>query len=237
MRLTVAILSLGVVTSTATTLCASVDQHHNRLEAPVTILLKINSDYPSGINDSVIAGAIDEANTLWAAYGVVLMRAAANAPGPCLNVDIQGPLLTSTPRSALLIPLGAIEFATDGEPNDSVRISLGGVFALLGAPTSGRSVTVGPIVWRDMILARVLGRVLAHEVGHFILKFPAHAPRGLMAANHTALEFSDPSANGFSLTVLLEFRLRQLLASYRHWPSRVRASGPVAGVSPAAPLK
>jgi hypothetical protein len=215
MRLTVAILSFGVVTLTATRLCASADQHHNRPEAALTILLKINSHYPTGLNDSVIAGAIDEANTLWAGYGVVLMRAAPNALGACLKVDIQGAPLTSTPRSALLTPLGAIEFATDGEPHDSVRISLGGVFALLTAPWYGTPVSQRPIVWREMILSRVLGRVLAHEVGHFILKFPAHAPKGLMAANHTAEEFSDAYSHGFSLTPLLEFRLGQLLAGAR----------------------
>jgi hypothetical protein len=72
-----------------------------------------------------------------------------------------------------------------------------------------------PMVWREMTLSRTLGRVIAHEVGHFVLKLPAHVPAGLMAATHTPDEFADREASRFALTPLLEFRLRQCVNQVR----------------------
>jgi hypothetical protein len=62
----------------------------------------------------------------------------------------------------------------------------------------------------DQLLSRALGRVLAHEIGHFLLRFPAHAAAGLMAAQHTVDDLTDPSRLSFQLHQL-EPRLREAL--------------------------
>ena len=48
-------------------------------------------------------------------------------------------------------------------------------------------------------LGTVLGRAIAHEVGHFLLQTKTHASSGLMRAFIDAREFADPAANGFTL--------------------------------------
>jgi hypothetical protein len=45
----------------------------------------------------------------------------------------------------------------------------------------------------------VLGRALAHEIGHYLLATPTHAERGLMRATIDAREFADPGARTFAL--------------------------------------
>jgi hypothetical protein len=48
-------------------------------------------------------------------------------------------------------------------------------------------------------LGVVLGRALAHEIGHYLLATPTHAERGLMRATIDAREFADPGARTFAL--------------------------------------
>lgn len=46
---------------------------------------------------------------------------------------------------------------------------------------------------------RVLGRAVAHEIGHFLLQSNTHAANGLMRARIDAQEFADPSRISFRL--------------------------------------
>ena len=50
----------------------------------------------------------------------------------------------------------------------------------------------------DRRLGVVLGRAIAHEIGHYLLG-PAHASHGLMRANIDALEFADVASRAFLL--------------------------------------
>jgi hypothetical protein len=48
-------------------------------------------------------------------------------------------------------------------------------------------------------LGIVLGRAVAHEIGHYLLATATHADRGLMRASIDAREFADPGARTFTL--------------------------------------
>ena len=48
-------------------------------------------------------------------------------------------------------------------------------------------------------LGVVLGRAVAHEIGHYLLATATHADRGLMRAAIDAREFADPGARTFAL--------------------------------------
>lgn len=50
----------------------------------------------------------------------------------------------------------------------------------------------------DRRIGVVLGRAIAHEIGHYLLG-PAHASHGLMRANIDALEFADTRSRTFML--------------------------------------
>jgi hypothetical protein len=51
----------------------------------------------------------------------------------------------------------------------------------------------------DYRLGLVLGRAVAHEIGHYLLATSTHADRGLMRASIDAREFADPGATTFTL--------------------------------------
>jgi hypothetical protein len=52
---------------------------------------------------------------------------------------------------------------------------------------------------RQYQLGVVLGRAVAHEIGHYLLQSNAHSPYGLMRASIDAREFADLRTGGFRL--------------------------------------
>lgn len=64
----------------------------------------------------------------------------------------------------------------------------------------------------DYRLGVVLGRAVAHEIGHYLLATTTHAGRGLMRAAIDAHEFADPGARTFLLDEAAGDWLRHRLA-------------------------
>ena len=54
-----------------------------------------------------------------------------------------------------------------------------------------------PRLIRELVLGRVLGRAVAHEVGHFLLGSREHAPFGLMRASHRIEHLMEPADSMF----------------------------------------
>ena len=69
----------------------------------------------------------------------------------------------------------------------------------------------------DRRIGVVLGRAVAHEIGHFLLQTNTHASDGLMRARILASEFADLSRETFRLDKAAE---AHLAASPRHAPAR-----------------
>jgi hypothetical protein len=57
-----------------------------------------------------------------------------------------------------------------------------------------------PLERNTQALGRVLGRAVAHEIGHYLLGTSAHARTGLMRAEFTPREFVDPHGSMFELS-------------------------------------
>ena len=58
----------------------------------------------------------------------------------------------------------------------------------------------------------VLGRAVAHEIGHYLLRTQTHAQRGLMRAAINAPEFADPQSRSFRLDEAAQAHLAALAA-------------------------
>ena len=62
-------------------------------------------------------------------------------------------------------------------------------------------------------LARALGRVLAHEIGHVLLRLPLHDATGLMRAVLSPSELAEPNRSRLGLANRSVGRLRSRLAA------------------------
>lgn len=71
----------------------------------------------------------------------------------------------------------------DGEPQSELTVSMPGVRQLLQHGSwNGRPFTSLPPLASALFVQRAIGRAVAHELGHYLLRSRAHERRGLMRA-------------------------------------------------------
>jgi hypothetical protein len=110
--------------------------------------------------------------------------------------------------------LGWVNFAGD-EPDREIHLSRVNALALLAMTRRGRRLSQLTPGETATVLGRILGRALAHELGHYLLKTKQHTTAGLMRGRRPIQDFSAPRANGFEV----DAAQRQAVAA------RIRASG------------
>jgi hypothetical protein len=144
----------------------------------------------------------DETESLWRPYGVQLDWAdagAADAGAPGLSVDA---VVEQSPLSDWVAILGRVTLGRD-TPCGPIHVSFDATERVLASRTRS---TVRVV--RDREMARALGRVLAHEIGHVLLAAPYHDASGLMRARFLPADLAEPERAPFRLTVDDVGRLR-----------------------------
>ena len=87
--------------------------------------------------------------------------------------------------------LGWIQFV-DNQPASSISVSLTASEQLMqGSSWSGTPLPRLPAAVRRQFVTRAIGRSVAHEIGHYLLRSKVHARRGLMRDHFTADEIMD----------------------------------------------
>jgi hypothetical protein len=139
-----------------------------------------------------------EVERAWATYGVTFCW--AYGPNRCEGIEVRVRVsiaqdLPSLDTSSSKPSLGRIHFR-DGDPLMEIELSLAGASSLAArARLGGRPVASWPRAIAAQLLPRVLGRGLAHELGHFVLRSREHAETGLMASGFAPDDavWGDPS--------------------------------------------
>jgi hypothetical protein len=172
----------------------------------ITLLLHVALAVPPtpAIASAVVHIAVAEAAEVWAPYGVVVDGALPCGPASG-DSTIIAVIPVATPRSVVTHgwtgPLGAITFATDGAPAPAITVFLTDIERLvLGAHVLGLSEWQWPATLRDQLIGRALGRVLAHEIGHYLLRSKGHAAEGLMRPQQLYDDLISPSRQRFRLS-------------------------------------
>lgn len=156
-----------------------------------------------------VAAAVQEAADIWAAYGVDVRMSGANDAEHDRAVRLAVTLATPEWRKETGA-LGSIVFTGDA-PEPAIALYPGAASALITAVASSRRENTWPAAPRDRVLARVLGRALAHEIGHFLLRSKSHSTAGLMRAEQIGTELMAPDHSGFLLSADEVQRLRSNL--------------------------
>jgi hypothetical protein len=183
------------------------------VHAASPVRLHVTYERASSVAAPIRAGAIREAAQIWAPYGITIDEDVTHLDeGASALVLVVFDLnhLTGEGEHGL----GTIRFATDGIPDSTVTLYYGALIRLVtGSQPIATDARQWPAALRDQIIARALGRALAHELGHFVLRSPHHAPSGLMRARQHASALADPSRKAFVLTDVDRARLRVVLAA------------------------
>ena len=118
------------------------------------------------------------------------------------------------------MPLGWIVFDDVSTPQQEIYVSYANAQAVM-AESRGVVGLIAemPIVQRETLLARAMGRALAHELGHYLLASKGHTQRGLMKAILNATELFSTDARGLRIepaqaqTIAARLRREPLVAS------------------------
>ena len=106
---------------------------------------------------------------------------------------------------------------------DSSAIAMASISAALRIVEENQELRLVDLpAMRQYKLGVVLGRAVAHEIGHYVLATNTHAPYGLMRASIDAREFADLRTGAFRLD-------REAVAHLAARASRGRDSGDVPG--------
>ena len=164
---------------------------------------------------AVMTTAVREAAAIWSPYRVVVDQAL-----PCASAPDEAIVLTvvtgATPHGGDGVQrgaIGAIEFFEDGTPDGVLTVFFDLLRRFVMAVRLGDvSADRWPPAMRERILGRGLGRVIAHEIGHYLLGSRGHRASGLMRAVQRIDELFGQGQNGFRLTAS---DVRQLSARTR----------------------
>ena len=164
----------------------------------------------SNVSASLVSRVLAETDAVWRSSGLTFLwrrlpreviplqwtgRAAPSLP-PTLRVVIGN---ETQPLHDGSRPLGWIKF-DNMTPEQEIYLSYAAVGQLMA---SAREV-IGfvermPLIQREILSARAMGRALAHELGHYLLASKIHTKGGLMKASWSSGELFATEPRGFQL--------------------------------------
>jgi hypothetical protein len=155
-----------------------------------------------GMKAAVLALARVEVNAIWKQYGIEIVweeQWTPARPKPDLWVQFVDVALKSKKLSGA--PAVAWIPFVNGVPLPYVRVSKPNATELLKTRSwfDGRPLTTATEDLQDQALGRIVGRAVAHEIGHFLLAAQTHASNGLMRAVLDPERMVNPGTEHFKL--------------------------------------
>jgi hypothetical protein len=156
------------------------------------------------ISPRLVKQTLAEAAAIWRDTGVTLTFEDNDcAGGPArlvpflrMRVSFVEETIASRPDE---LPIGWIDFDEVGDPMRQIHLSIDNATTILaGYDTTGPMSRMTSFE-RNMLLSRILGRALAHELGHYLLSTKSHTRTGLMKAHHGAHDFLGQNRGGFAI--------------------------------------
>jgi len=148
--------------------------------------------------------SLEEAAAIWRDAGVTLWFEDDDcASGPTrivpsvrMQVSFEEHSIASRPEA---LPIGWIDFDELGDPMRQIHLSIDNAMKILEGWQGVGTVSRMTSFERNLLLARILGRALAHELGHYLLSTKSHTKTGLMKAHHVAQDFLGLNRAGFEV--------------------------------------
>lgn len=159
------------------------------------------------LSEPARAAMMAEAAAIWRHHGVVLEWLPPTVLRPVASNRLRVLVVQKRPAiegGTSPVAVGELVRPTDGHP--VALISIEGARHLISTTRSRPGHEL--IAIDERRLGMVLGRALAHEIGHYLLNTHTHARTGLMRPRFNALEFTDLRDGTFALDQAAEAWLR-----------------------------
>ena len=102
--------------------------------------------------------------------------------------------------SALASHFVSLVFDASNVPIPEIHLLYANAYEIMRSAYTDGGLSQMTIAQRRTFLARALGRALAHEIGHYLLRSKEHTRGGLMKARHAAGDLFGPERRGFTVS-------------------------------------
>jgi hypothetical protein len=178
---------------------------------PCQVAVEIQVHVPFGrsaLDWRLLTGEVER---VWAPYGVTFCW--SEGPSGCRGVAVRLRVLVAETIGAPAAPgrrpiVGQIRYGAAGPGTDIVLSAAGARDLVRQAGVGDRPLATWPSGIIDHFVPRVLGRALAHEIGHYLLGTPTHARTGLMAASFRPDDVTLGPTSRFRLSAAQAFTVR-----------------------------
>ena len=172
--------------------------------APSVPAMVVHVAVESHVSPGLVTALLAETDTVWRQTGITFVwqreRVAADArycTPAVLHVRI-GNDVHPSPENR--VSLGWIVFDDAGVPEREIYLSHTNALAFFERSQSVvGTIDAMPRLQRETLLARAMGRALAHELGHYLSASKVHSKAGLMMAVHSAAELFAPERSRFKI--------------------------------------
>jgi hypothetical protein len=162
------------------------------------------------ISPRLVAAVLAEADAIWRPGGVSFNWRRAPQLALSAQAAESAQYLPNTLRLTIgdnrgighdgRLPLGWIVFDDVALPEQEIYLSHTNAKAMMDSASGVVGIVDQmPLSQRETLLARAMGRALAHELGHYLLASKVHTSRGLMKAVLTAVELFSPDSSPFHI--------------------------------------
>ena len=156
----------------------------------------------------------DETERIWRPYGVRITWSeyeSRNEPFPVTALVGWRVEQSRVPNGPLVLGRAFVE--PNYPPTRPIRVSVDAMEQTLALRPNAWTSVAGHVHQEQM--ARALGRVLAHEIGHVLLAYRTHESTGLMRETFTPDQLAQADRSPFALTVNSMGRLRSRIERLR----------------------
>ena len=183
------------------------------VEPRLTVHLSI--DQSGGLVPRQLQLAVDEVRKIWSDAHVAVTSGRYGEPtGPGEATISLRILLTLLPVEDDARTLGWVTAGANGRSAPLLWISLPAVTgAVLSTQAYDMPVKRLPRELRDRLIAQAIGRVAAHELGHYLLQRAGHHYRGLMRRRYVAAELVGDWLDPFKIPNAELLLVRQEIAA------------------------
>ena len=150
-----------------------------------------------------------EAETIWAPYGIRLSWLdPRTVPSLQPSIDVHLDRKGGEPeRIEWRTVLGNVMVGPDDRGPHPIHLSFNATWEMLKTRSAPLRLGISGVV-PDLLMARALGRVLAHEIGHVLIGEKYHDRDGLMRAHFTTDQLAEFDRAPFRVTCSTMARLR-----------------------------
>jgi hypothetical protein len=159
------------------------------ISSPIPPRLHVALAFNAGATPAFEAAVVEEAARVWAPYGIALSESREDSPCQSGTITLHVAMAQTPDRGMDPHALGSILF-TGGAPEPRISLYVATAADLVSAATQNDP-SHWPVSYHEAILSRVLGRALAHEIGHYVLNARNHSESGLMRAVQPVTELME----------------------------------------------